>query len=224
MDNQLFDSWSSRYDQWFETPVGALVKRYESDMLKELVRPAPGEKILDVGCGTGIFTLDILDAGPEIMGVDISEPMLRVAAHKARRHPFHVACCDMCALPFANDSFDKAFSMTALEFVEDAQKAIDELERVVRTGGLIVVTTLNSLSPWAERRLRAAQNGHSLFQKIFFRSPNEMRSLAPTTPTIKTAIHFLKEDPPTRIPQIERQGQLEQSDKGAFLAVQWVKA
>ncbi|MDK2957458.1 MAG: hypothetical protein PWQ57_2956 [Desulfovibrionales bacterium] len=224
MDGQLFDSWTTQYDHWFETPVGALVKQYEFDMLEDLLRPAPGEKILDVGCGTGIFTLGILDSGAEITGVDISEPMLQSAVMKTRGRPFQVACCDMCALPFADNCFDKVFSMTALEFVENASKAVAELERVARKGGVIVLTTLNSLSPWAERRLKAGREGHRLFQNIYFRSPQDMRSLVSTPSIVKTAIHFLKEDPPDRIPRIENQGRLEQSEKGAFLAVQWVKA
>ncbi len=223
MINTLFDKWTTRYDRWFETPCGILIKQYESEMLLKLLNPLPKDKILDVGCGTGIFTIDVMAFGPMITGIDISRPMLRKAMDKTSQSGFTGICADMCALPFAENSFDKVLSMTAIEFVEDAKKVIDELDRVTKKGGSIVVTTLNSLSPWANRRLNAAKKGHDLFNKIFFRSPDEMRSLVPANPVVKTAIHFQKEDCLSDMVNIERQGKENHSDKGAFLAVQWNK-
>jgi ubiquinone/menaquinone biosynthesis C-methylase UbiE len=249
MTTPLFDKWTSKYDCWFETPRGILVKQYESRLLLELLNPCPGEKILDVGCGTGVFTIDVMSFGPILTGIDISEPMLRKAIHKIDnlgtgktaetseivKNNFTGICGNMCALPFSDNSFDKVLSMTAIEFIEDAKQAVAELARVTRKGGAIVLTTLNRLSPWAERRLTAAKNGHDLFEKIFFRSPDEMRSLVPANPVVpenhivpgnhivKTAIHFLKEDAISDIPEIERQGKQSRSDKGAFLAVKWKK-
>ena len=223
MKPKLFDAWASQYDRWFETPIGTLVKQYESMLLLELLMPLPGEKILDVGCGSGIFTMDVLSSGATIDGVDISEPMLRKAVDKAEADVFSGVCADMCALPFADNSFDKVFSMTALEFIEDAKQAVNELDRVVRKGGTVVLTTLNSLSPWADRRMKAAKNGHTLFQRIFFRSPDDMRSLVPAGSVVKTAIHFRKEDSPAEVPEIERQGRRSHAETGAFLTVQWTK-
>ncbi|WP_033398078.1 class I SAM-dependent methyltransferase [Desulfospira joergensenii] len=219
----LFDSWTTKYDAWFETPPGRLIKKYESELLLELLDPLPGETILDVGCGTGIFTRDVMARGPRVTGVDLSEPMLRMAVDRSMEKNFNGICADMCALPFEDKIFDKVLSMTAIEFVLDAKKAVDELNRVTRKGGCIVLTTLNSLSPWADRRRQKAKNGHTLFQEIFFRSPDEMRSLVPADPVVKTAIHFQKEDSISDAPKIEENGNRNHPDKGAFLAVQWNK-
>ena len=57
-ETQLFDEWPERYDQWFTTPIGKLIKEIEGKLIHELLDPRPEEKILDAGCGTGIFTLD----------------------------------------------------------------------------------------------------------------------------------------------------------------------
>lgn len=220
---RLFDNWPEKYDQWFETPIGALVKRYESELLLDLLRPAQGELILDVGCGTGVFTLDILSFDPYVIGLDMSLPMLARAGHKTREHSFHGVIGDMISLPFSDGSFDKVISMTAIEFVKDAQRAVKELFRVTRGGGRIVVTTLNSLSPWADRRIHEAKKGHSIFEKIIFRSPDEMRSIVSANAVLKTAIHFQKDDDPEKAPKIEHEGRKGGLMTGAFLAVRWEK-
>jgi len=221
--SKLFDEWPEKYDQWFETPIGALVKKYENELLLDLLEPRPQELILDVGCGTGVFTLNILGLGTHVIGLDISQPMLLRAGQKAGKYPFRAVAGDMRFLPFGDGCFDKVVSMTALEFIPDGQAAVEDLLRVTKKGGVVVVTTLNSLSPWADRRKKAADKGHSLFEQMVFRSPDDMRALAPIDATVKTAIHFLKDDDPQLVPAIELSGQELGLDTGAFVAARWVK-
>ena len=59
-DKELFDEWPERYDRWFTTPIGKLVREIEGELVIDFLRPGAGEKILDAGCGTGVFTLDFL--------------------------------------------------------------------------------------------------------------------------------------------------------------------
>lgn len=221
--SELFDDWVGRYNQWFTTPVGAMVKYYESKLLLEMLQPKADELILDIGCGTGIFTLDVLASGTNIVGLDISHPMLVQAEKETAEYSFQGVIGNMTELPFTNDSFDKVFSMTALEFVADAELAVNEMQRVARPGGTVVVTTLNSLSPWADRRKKEAEAGHMLFKNMTFRSPAELSLLAPEESRVKTAIHFLKEDSPEMIPAIEEEGRLQNKSTGAFVALTWRK-
>ena len=221
--SRLFDEWPEKYDQWFETPIGALVKQYENELLLDFLQPQPDDHILDVGCGTGIFTCNILGFGSHVTGIDISYPMLMRAARKAKGLPFRPVAGDMRFLPFADECFDRVVSMTALEFIADGQAAVEDLFRVAKKGGVVVVTTLNSLSPWADRRKKAADNGHSLFKQMIFRSPDDMRVLASVDGTVKTAIHFVKDDNPQRAPEIERDGNKRGLDTGALVAARWEK-
>jgi len=220
---QLFDEWPEVYDRWFTTPIGSLVRKYEAELMLDLLKPKQGEIILDAGCGTGIFTTDILSSGSQVIGLDISLPMLIQAKKKLKEYPFWIILADMLNLPFPGSSFDKVVSVTALEFVEDAKDAIGELFRITKRGGCIVVATLNSLSPWASRRKAEAKERHTIFEKAIFRSPQELLSLASVEGVAKTAIHFQKSDHPERAVGIEREGQRKNLNTGAFVAVRWQK-
>ncbi|SDP60734.1 class I SAM-dependent methyltransferase [Desulforhopalus singaporensis] len=179
MTTTPFDSWTDKYDRWFTTPTGLLVKKYETELLLELLSPGSNEKIVDVGCGTGIFTRDILALGAAVIGLDLSWPMLEQAVILRQTGNFSAILGDMTRLPFDDSSFDKAVSMTAIEFTDNAHQAISELSRVTRRGGRIVVTTLNSLSPWAQKRRQKAREGHPLFTNIHFRSPGRAAHARP---------------------------------------------
>lgn len=220
---EIFDDWPEKYDRWFETPIGKLVKEVESRLFLQMVDLRPGERILDAGCGTGVFALDFLARGVHVTGLELSLPMLKHAGRKAAGHPFRMVQGDMRALPFADESFDKTVSVTAIEFIEDAAAAVAELLRVTRPGGVVVVASLNSLSPWATRRRAAAEEGHAIFQRASFRSPAEMSSLAPFPVQVGTAVHFQKDDDSELAREKERDGEARGLDTGAFLAVRWEK-
>lgn len=173
MADQLFDKWPLKYEQWFQTPLGRLVKSIELGHIMDLVAPGRQDRILDVGCGTGIFTENYVQQGARVTGVDLSLEMLRYGAQKPGLGGMLPAVADMRQLPFADSTFDKTVSITALEFIAVARTAIQELLRVTCKGGLLVIATLNRLSPWAEQRSQdAKKNKNSVFRHVHFRSPD----------------------------------------------------
>ncbi|MBI4768745.1 MAG: methyltransferase domain-containing protein [Deltaproteobacteria bacterium] len=220
---KIFDEWPEKYDQWFRTPIGRLVKEYEKRLILEMAQPGRGEMILDAGCGTGVFTRYLLITGARVVGLDVSLPMLRRAKEMLPPYTFRSIKGDMGHLPFPDNRFDKFISITAIEFLEDARGAVLEAFRVTKPGGSILVATLNSISPWASRRMEAAKKGHSLFRQAVFRSPAEIRALAEVEGSVKTAIHFGKDEDPLKARTIEESGRLAGLMTGAFLAVKWVK-
>ena len=219
---QIFDNWPERYDNWFETPVGKVIKEFEVDLAMDMLKPGSGQYILDAGCGTGIFTEYFLAAGAKIKGLDLSEPMLQRAAGKFKDKDFSCVPGDITKLPFENEIFDKAISVTSIEFIEDGKKAVDELFRVVKPGGFILVATLNSLSPWAAKRTEQGKKGHPIFKSAVFRSPEEMLAFAPgIAGEYRTCIHFAKDEDPQKARSIEESKK--GLDSGAFLMVKWIK-
>jgi len=241
-EKQRFDDWPERYDRWFETPVGKAVLKYETELILELLQPGRGELILDAGSGTGLFTREFLALGAKVVGLDISLAMLVYAEKKAalRQAPgdkvrmlmcpeekgqplyYSGVTADMTALPFADRSFDKSVSVAALEFVADEKWAVAELFRVTRPGGMVVVATLNSLSPWAARRsANARRDPESIFNRVFFRSPAQLLAATSVPGIVRTVVHFGKEDDPATFDRSERAG--EGRDTGAFVAARWLK-
>src|SRR3989337_3778058 len=113
----LFDRFAPRYDSWYATAFGAKVDGLEKRALFALARPQRGETALDVGCGTGNYTLDLAERGLRCVGVDLSASMLDVACAKCANlspRPGYVQA-SATGLPFAEAKFDLVLCVTALE-------------------------------------------------------------------------------------------------------------
>ncbi len=99
----------------------------------------PGEKILDVGCGTGSMTEALAERGDHasIVGIDVSKPYVAFARarNKDPRITFDVG--DATALPYASGQFDRAVCQLVLMFLPDPFPAVAEMRRVVRPGGTV---------------------------------------------------------------------------------------
>ncbi|TPN84271.1 methyltransferase domain-containing protein [Mesorhizobium sp. CU2] len=100
---------------------------------------AGGEKILDVGCGTGSLTFELARSADlaEIQAIDFS-PVFVAAANEKNSDPritFNQA--DATALPFADKAFDRALALLVLHFVPETGKAVAEMRRVVKPGGVV---------------------------------------------------------------------------------------
>jgi ubiquinone/menaquinone biosynthesis C-methylase UbiE len=175
---QTFDRFAEHYDDWFKTGLGKYVLHYEKELVLKLAMPKPGEKILDIGIGTGVFAVELMKYKTEITGIDVSERMLEIARSKGLTN---VAVGDAVSLDFPDETFDLVISITALEFIKEYEKAISEMVRVCKKGGRVVVGTLGSGSLWALKRNRAARkDAGSVFRHARFYSFGELKRLAET--------------------------------------------
>lgn len=118
----------------------------------EFVLGRIGERdhVLDLGCGTGRFTLPIAKKAASVTGLDLSPAMLEQAADKAKLAGLDITatCGDMTDLPFDNCSFDVAVSMLAIMHVpaEQQQNVFREISRVLKPGGRMLVGVKNSIA------------------------------------------------------------------------------
>lgn len=155
MSSESFDfaSLAKGYDLWYETPEGKMYDQAEKSTVLKLLRPAKvGERLLDVGCGTGHWSRVFADQGYEVTGIDICPEMSEVA--RSRDYPgcyFEIA--DACHLPFDNASFEVVAAMAVLEFVRDPEVAVTEMFRCVKPAGSVIVGALNRLAPLNRKRI-----------------------------------------------------------------------
>ena len=96
-----------------------------------------GKKLLDAGCGTGWFSQRACEEGADVTSLDVGPRLLGETAKK----------CDstrvvgsVCELPFPDDTFDLVVSSEVIEHTPDPKKAVEELIRVAKPGGKIVIT------------------------------------------------------------------------------------
>ena len=101
--------------------------------------PEPDQKWIDIGCGTGAFTEQILEKcqPQEVHGVDPSEAQLAFAQSQNSTKKAHFQIGDATDLPFASNRFDVSTMALVIFFVPEPEKGLEEMKRVVRSGGLV---------------------------------------------------------------------------------------
>jgi SAM-dependent methyltransferase len=151
----------------------------------EFAGVSDGDRIVDVGCGTGSLTgiLSEFAGVRSIVGVDLAEVYLESARQTILDPRVAFEIGDATSLPFADKSFDRAFSMLVLQFVPNAKTAVSEMRRVVRSGGMVAATVWDSFGGMPAQRLfwDAAANlgiaSDRVLRDYYFRPmtrPNEM--------------------------------------------------
>ena len=223
-----FDDQAAAYDRWYATPLGQLVDRVEKEALFGLLPELPGCRVLEVGCGTGNISLALARRGAEVVGLDISAPMLAAAREKARREALPLSLIRAMAgsLPFAAESFDGVISILALDFIPEREKAVREMVRVLRAGGFLALALLNRYSLWTLKRVLRAWFRPSLWREARFTAPRELRHLLAGQPELEgirtcQAVYFPPWTFPAllpRYPSLERLGRRLRLPWGAFLA------
>jgi ubiquinone/menaquinone biosynthesis C-methylase UbiE len=146
---------------WVQAPHPIITR----ERLLEILSPSPGERLLELGPGTGYYTLPVAERvdGGRLCIADIQQEMLDHTVRRAGEAGIgniEPARADAQSLPYPDDSFDGAFTVTTLGEVPDPDKALRELARVLKPSGRLIVgelfgdphmVTFGSLRERAER-------------------------------------------------------------------------
>jgi arsenite methyltransferase len=156
-------------------------------LVRQALAAAPGERILDVGCGPGFYLAELLDeVGPSgsVVGVDSSQPMLAVAQRRCQGHDnvtFREGTAN--SLPVKDAEFDGALCVQVLEYVAGATEALMEMRRALRPGGRLVVwdidfatVTWHSSDPDRMDRVLRAFDDHLVHPSLPRTMPARLRA------------------------------------------------
>jgi SAM-dependent methyltransferase len=147
------DEQAEAYEERF---VPALFRQWVEPVL-QAAQAGPGERLLDVACGTGVVARTAAArVAPDgmVTGVDLNQAMLAVARRIAPGIDWRQG--DVAALPFGDGSFDVVTCQAAIFFFPDPAGALVEMARVARPGGRVVVQSFSSLQaqpaygPWVD--------------------------------------------------------------------------
>lgn len=148
----LFDQSAEDYDKWYQDPMGKFVDDIETDCIFSLTDNITGSRILDIGCGTGHLSEKLCKSGGIVTGIDISEKMLQKACENRDHLGLHIEYkyMDLYNLVFDNYSFDYVFSMAAFEFIKNIELAFENIRKVLKPNGTIIIGTIHKNSSWAK--------------------------------------------------------------------------
>jgi len=156
---------------WVEAPHPLITRA----RLREILEPTPGERLLEVGPGTGYYTLDVAEWVKPDGLLDILDLQPEMLAHTMRRagerglSNVTPTQSDATAMPYDDGTFDAAFLVTVLGEIPDQDAALRELARALKPGGRLVVGELLGDPHYvrlAPMRLRASGAGLSFERRV----------------------------------------------------------
>ena len=144
-DGQSFDGFAADYDRF----AGLEPQRVLRWLLTQL--PPHAGRALDAGCGAGRHTRALAGRFHEVIGVDISEPLIAIARHHPAPNVRYVVT-DLMSFSDAG-GFDLVFSSTTLHHVKDLDAALQQLRGLVRPGGVAILIDNVASRPTPPRRV-----------------------------------------------------------------------
>ena len=133
----FWDKNAGRYDRFMRKDRAAYDEMYA------LIRPIVRHKtVLELATGTGLIARHIVNAAAHIEATDASAEMIAEAKRDNRSAKLHFSVQDMFCLPYAEESFDVVIVSNALHIVPQPEKALAEIRRVLKDGGVLIAPTL----------------------------------------------------------------------------------
>lgn len=141
VERKHWEDFTERYIFYNETEYRLIISLLGQDALR-------GSRVLEVGCGAGVWTRNLAELGAEVYHFDLAETIVEQARQAAAPFPTQGFVADMHHLPFPKDSFDAIFGSMVMHHTEDHQGFGRELSRVLKTSGRAVFHENSARNPF----------------------------------------------------------------------------
>ena len=149
-NKSFWDRNAKHYDRFMRKDAAAYMQMYA------LLRPVVKAKtVLELATGTGLIAKYIVNAAAHIEAADVSAEMIAEAKRDNRSAKLHFSVQDMFRLPYADKSFDVVIVSNALHIVPQPEKALQEIRRVLKDGGLLIAPTFTHAENSFSGKVRA---------------------------------------------------------------------
>jgi len=171
----IFDKKDAQmYRSWYHSPEGRAIEGSMEQLIRTLLRPRPGERVLDIGCGSGNHLIVFNRMGLDVSGIDASAHMIQ----KAEERLGH--CCGLKtgvaeSLPYEDNAFDLSVFINSLEFMDNPLEALREAGRVTRKK--VFIGVMNSFSWSGLSKKVQGYLGDPLFSRVRFYNLWQVKSL-----------------------------------------------
>jgi len=160
--NAYFQSQSLQWKNLYKSSGvdAVIIQDRHTSMLAwiDSLKLAPGSLVLEVGCGAGFMAVALAQHGFRVQAFDSSEAMIEQARRHAKESLANdlltLKVCDVYSMDFNDESFDLVIAIGVIPWLERLEPALEEMARVLKPGGNIIVTTANRmglmsmLDPW----------------------------------------------------------------------------
>lgn len=168
------------YAEWRRSTLGRITDALEERLLLDGIGPARDLRILDVGCGDGVLATRLAQEGARVTGLDASPDMIAAARRRAKAAGVDLDLVDGDAddLPFPDGHFDCILSVATLCFVDDPRPTIQDMVRVLKPGGRLILGELGRWNLWAAQRRVKGWLGSKRWRAAHFRSRGDLIDLS----------------------------------------------
>lgn len=163
-DNKGFwDRWAKRYDLMMSgdgRTYAQIVDLMKGRLNREMA-------VLELACGTGLLSVKLAGSVKLWEATDFSEEMIRQAKAKAHSSRLHFSVQDATDLPYAAETFDAVVISNALHIMPEPEKALAQIRRVLKPGGILIAPTFTAAGTLSGRmRIRIMElSGFQVFHK-----------------------------------------------------------
>ena len=133
MKKKIWDLYAPVYEKAMRADIR--IYRFMYDRIPEMIR---GREVLEIATGPGLLAKQVAPAAKSMIATDYSDGMIAEAKKGDRPENLTFEVADGTALPYADDSFDAVIISNALHIMPEPEKALKEIDRVLRNGGLLI--------------------------------------------------------------------------------------